>query len=362
MARTETTGLNFGCQVVSYGDVDETIERAVRAEAAGFDIITVPDHLFHPPQSEEFLVEPPWEAFTVLGAIAQRTDEATVLPGVTDSVRRHPTEIAHAVVTLDRMTDGRAGLGIGAGEAFNFVCMTDTGWDDPFTRFTEAISVIDGLWKTTPEELFSFEGEYFEIENAHMGLQPVQDLRPPLWVGGYGPSMRGFTGAVADGWFPWIHSPEQYEKDLQRVLTVAEDRGRDPESIDRAVMVPTSVAGDANDARRTAIESSRTRLALRPPLLSDMGYEDIAEETPIMRDMTFGVEEEKRLLTAAERIPDEAIDRICIAGDPDRAIDRVETFVDAGVDNLVLIPVGDFEETMAYYQEDIIPYFEALLD
>jgi alkanesulfonate monooxygenase SsuD/methylene tetrahydromethanopterin reductase-like flavin-dependent oxidoreductase (luciferase family) len=352
------TELNFGCQVVSYGDVQETIQHAVRAEAAGFDIVTVPDHLFHPPRSEEFLVDPPWEAFTVLGAIAQRTDDVTLLPGVTDSVRRHPTELAHASVTLDRMTDGRVGLGIGAGEAFNFVSIKDIDWDEPFTRFTEAVAVITGLWDSTPEELFSFEGEYFEIENAHMGLTPAHDSRPPLWVGGYGPSMRGFTGAIADGWFPWIYAPEQYEADLQRVLSVAEERDRDPASIDRAVMVPTSVASDGKQAREVAIERNRTSLALRPPLLADMGYADIAEETPIMWEMAFDEDQEARLLAAAERIPDEAVDRICVAGDPERAIERIEAFSDAGVDNLVLIPVGDFEETMTHYREEIIPYFE----
>ncbi|WP_248905584.1 LLM class flavin-dependent oxidoreductase [Halocatena marina] len=358
MTRFDANNIRLGCQIASYGNVSETVQRAVRAETAGFDIISVPDHLFHPTGSEEFLVDPPWEAFTILGAIAQQTDEVTLLPGVTDSVRRHPTELAHAIATLDRMTDGRAGLGIGAGEAFNFASIEDIDWDEPFTRFKETVSVIDGLWNSTPEELFTFEGEYFEIKRSHMGLKPAQDPRPPLWVGGYGPSMRGFTGAVADGWFPWIYSPEQYEADLQRVLDVAEDRNRSVESIDSALMIPTTVTDNSETARRAAIERNRTSLALRPPLLADMGYEDIAEETPIMWEMAFDEQQEAQLLEATERIPDDAVDQICVAGDPERAIERIEAFSTAGVDNLVLIPVGDFEETMTHYREEIIPYFE----
>jgi alkanesulfonate monooxygenase SsuD/methylene tetrahydromethanopterin reductase-like flavin-dependent oxidoreductase (luciferase family) len=358
MARSDTSDLDFGCQVVSYGDVGASIEQAVRAEAAGFDTITVPDHLFHPTGSEEFLVDPPWEAFTVLGAIAQRTDEVTLLPGVTDSVRRRPTELAHATATLDRMTDGRAALGIGAGEAFNFTPIKDIDWDEPFTRFRETVTVIDELWRSTPDDTFSFEGEHFEIENAHMGLKPAQNPRPPMWIGGYGRSMRGLTGAVADGWIPWIYSPSQYETDLQRVLSVATDRGRDPEAIDRAVMVPTTVYDDAEKARQAGIERNRTTLALRPPLLSQMGYEEIAEDTPNMWQMEFNEEQEARLLEAAERIPDEAVDDISVSGDPERAIKRIEAFANAGVDTLILIPVGDFEKTMTHYDEEIIPYFE----
>ncbi|SDK54894.1 LLM class flavin-dependent oxidoreductase [Natronorubrum texcoconense] len=358
MNGSDSNDLTFGCQVVAYGDVNGTIEQAKRAEDAGFDVLTLPDHLFHPTGSEEFLVEPPWEAFTVLGAIAQHTERATLMPGVTDSVRRHPTELAHAVATLDRMTNGRAGLGIGAGEAFNFVPIGDIDWDDPFTRFVEAVKVVDGLWTSTPDECFSFDGEFFQLEDAHMGLKPVQKPRPPLWVGGYGPSMRGFAGAVADGWFPWIHSPDQYAADLDRVLSVAEERGRDPDAIDRAVMVPTTVSEDADEAQAVGIERNRTSLALRPPLLADMGYEDIADDTPIMWEMAFDEEQERKLLAAAERIPDEAVDEVTVSGDPERAIERIEAFVDAGVDNLVLIPVGDFEETMRHYEETIIPYFD----
>ncbi|WP_010612632.1 LLM class flavin-dependent oxidoreductase [Halococcus hamelinensis] len=357
MNSLSSTDMSFGCQVVSYGDVGATVDQAVRAESAGFDTITVPDHLFHPTGSTEFLVDPPWEAFTVLGAIGQRTDEATLLPGVTDSVRRHPTELAHAITTLDRMTDGRAGLGIGAGEAFNFAPIADLDWENPYRRFREAVAVIDGLWESTPEEPLSFAGEYFDLDDAHMGLKPASEPRPPLWIGGYGPSMRGLTGAVADGWFPWIYSPDEYEADLQRVLEVAEDRGRDPESIDRAVMVPTTVTENADEARRTAIERNRTTLALRPPLLAAMGYEDVAENTPLMREMAFTDEQEERLLAAADRIPEEAVDAISVSGDPERAIERIEAFQDAGVDNLVVIPVGDFEETMTHYEEEIIPYF-----
>ncbi|WP_152043229.1 LLM class flavin-dependent oxidoreductase [Salinigranum salinum] len=357
MTRSNREELRFGCQIVSYDDVHTGIDRAVRAEAAGFDLLTVPDHLFHPTDSEDFLVDPPWEAFSVLGAMAQHTDEADLMPGVTDSVRRHPTELAHVTATLDRMTHGRAGLGIGAGEVFNFVSIKDIDWDDPFARFSEAVKVIDGLWMSTPDDRFSFAGEYFQLEEAYMGFKPVQQPRPPIWVGGYGPSMRGFTGAVADGWFPWIHSPDQYESDLQRVLDVAEERGRDPGAIDRAVMVPTTVTDDADEARQAGARRNRTNLALRPPLLAKMGFEEIAEETPIMYRMAFDDEQERRLLAAAERIPDHAVDEVTITGDPERAIERIEAFADAGVDNLVVIPVGDFEETMRHYEETIIPYF-----
>lgn len=351
-------GLNFGCQVITYGDVEGTIEAAKKVESAGFDLLGVPDHLFHPSNSEEFLTEPAWEAFSVLGAVARETERVELWPMVTDSVRRHPTELAHVIATIDHLSGGRAGFGIGAGESFNFSVIGDIDWSDPFTRFLETVKIVDGLWQSDPDDPLTFEGEFFQLNEADLGLKPVQHPRPPIWLGGYGHDMRGFAGAFADGWIPWVMTPEHYEEDLQRVLDVADDRGRDPDEIDRAVMVPTNVQADCDEALERGIENNRATLALRPPLLERMGYEEIAERAPLIREMDFTSEQQRQLLDAAERIPDEAVDQAIIAGDPERAIDRIETFADAGVDNLILVPIGHFEETVRHFEETIIPYFQ----
>jgi alkanesulfonate monooxygenase SsuD/methylene tetrahydromethanopterin reductase-like flavin-dependent oxidoreductase (luciferase family) len=49
---------------------------------------------------------------------------------------------------------------------------------------------------------------------------------------------------------------------------------------------------------------------------------------------------------------------VTVSGTPDEAIDDLERWVEAGLDNVVLIPVGDFEETMRHYEGTIIPHFE----
>lgn len=352
------TAVSFGCQVATYGDVRTAVERAIRAEAAGFDLVTLPDHLFHPTGSEEFLTEPPWEVMTTLGALAERTETVDLMPGVADSVRRHPTEMAHAIATLDRLTDGRAGFGIGAGEAFNFAPINDIDWRKPFTRFRECVSVITGLWQSTPADRFTFDGEYFSLTDAYLGFKPHQNPYPPLWIGGYGPKMRTLTGRIADGWFPWVYSPDVYADDLERVLDAAEKAGRNPDSLDRAVMIPSTVLADGDEARELALPRNRINLALRPPLLADMGYEAIAEDTPIMWEMAFDEDQSGRLTDAAARIPDAAVEEIGVVGDPETAIDQVQRFIDAGVSHLVIIPVGDVEATLANYESEVIPYFQ----
>jgi 5,10-methylenetetrahydromethanopterin reductase/phthiodiolone/phenolphthiodiolone dimycocerosates ketoreductase len=344
--------VRFGCQVVAYGDVHATVEQAALAEDCGFDTVTLPDHLFHPPHTEDYLVEPPWEVVTLLGAVAERTESVTLMPGVADTVRRHPTLLAHVTATLDRLSGGRAGLGVGAGEAFNLAPVPDLDWSKPFTRFRESLDVVEALFESTSEDPAAYHGEFFDLEGAYMGLKPVDD--PPLYVGGYGPKMRTLTGRRADGWFPWIYTPDAYERDLERVLEAAGDADREGE-IDRALMLPSSVSEDGDDALEAARARSKSNLALRPPLLESMGYGDLADAAPYMRDMAFDEAQTDQLDAVVEEIPDDAVDEIIAAGTPEAVIDQLQRFLDAGVTHPVIIPVGDTEETFRHYRETIIP-------
>ena len=84
----------------------------------------MPDHLFHP-KSDVFLSKAAWDVHALLGAIAATTRRIRMMPAVTDTVRRHPATTADFIATLDRISHGRAVLGIGAGELFNFEPLGD---------------------------------------------------------------------------------------------------------------------------------------------------------------------------------------------------------------------------------------------
>jgi alkanesulfonate monooxygenase SsuD/methylene tetrahydromethanopterin reductase-like flavin-dependent oxidoreductase (luciferase family) len=86
---------------------------AVRAEQAGYDRISVMDHVWQiahlgPPEHEML------EAYTALGFLAAKTERVKLLTVVTAVVYREPGLLAKAVTTLDVLSGGRAMLGIGA--------------------------------------------------------------------------------------------------------------------------------------------------------------------------------------------------------------------------------------------------------
>src|ERR1700744_2589268 len=110
-------GIHFG----SYGSVDDgaavfarLVEAALVAEEAGFDAISVPDHV-HQNQVGGGPASPMFEAYTVLGALALATSSAALFSLVSPVTLRTPGLLAKAVTSVDVISGGRAVLGVGAG-------------------------------------------------------------------------------------------------------------------------------------------------------------------------------------------------------------------------------------------------------
>jgi G6PDH family F420-dependent oxidoreductase len=151
----------------------ELISQAVRAEHAGFDFVEISDH-YHPWLDVQGHAPFAW---TVLGAIAARTERLGLATGVTcPSVRYHPAIIAQAAATLAIVSNNRFTLGIGAGERLNEHVV---GQGFPSVRgrqerLAEALDIINLLWQGGYR---SYEGKHLQLEDAR-----VFDLPDPLPV------------------------------------------------------------------------------------------------------------------------------------------------------------------------------------
>jgi alkanesulfonate monooxygenase SsuD/methylene tetrahydromethanopterin reductase-like flavin-dependent oxidoreductase (luciferase family) len=348
--------VKFGFQGISYPDVDQTLDWARRADEAGFDVAAMPDHLFHP-RSEVFLSKGAWDAHAVLGATAATTRNIRMMQAVTDTVRRHPATTAHFITTLDRISHGRAMLGIGAGELFNFQPLGDVVWERPVARLREALRVIRALWTATKEDPATFEGEYFSLKEAWLGLLPVQNPHPPIYVGGYGPKMKALVAEVADGWLPWLETPETYRRASDHIASEARKIGRDPAEIDMAVEIFTAITKDESEVARIAQRAS-IGMSLRQDLLRQMGYPGLADESVDVLRARFREEDWKKINSVAARIPPEAVKSLIVSGTPDQAIERLEEYRRAGVRTFILIsPTDLIYQNMAAYRDKIIPHF-----
>ena len=164
---------------------DRVVEQALAAEAAGFDLVTVMDHLYQiggiGPETDPML-----EAYTTLGALAAKTTKVKLATLVTGVTYRNPAMLAKMVTTLDVISKGRALLGIGA--AWNDSEHAGYGFEFPpiaqrMERLDEALTIIKRMFT---EEQPSFEGKYYRIENALNYPRPIQEGGPKIIVGGSG--------------------------------------------------------------------------------------------------------------------------------------------------------------------------------
>ena len=188
--------MKFGYKLSAEGfGPKELIQQAVRAEQAGFDFVEISDH-YHPWLDVQG--HSPF-AWTVLGAIAARTERIGLATGVTcPSVRYHPAIIAQAAATLAIVSDNRFTLGVGAGERLNehVVGQGFPSVRGRHERLREALEIIKLLWQGGYQ---SYEGKHLQLEDARVFDLP--DRLPVIAVAAGGRSAATMAAELGDGLF-----------------------------------------------------------------------------------------------------------------------------------------------------------------
>lgn len=153
------------------------------AEAAGIQRITVMDHFWQlpgiGPVEHEML-----EAYATLGFIAAHTEKALLHTLVTGVIYRHPSLLAKQISTLNVLSGGRLGLGIGA--AWNEEECKGLGFPFPpvaqrFRELEETIQICLQMWSDSEEP---YEGAIWQLERTLNSPQNV--TKPYLMIGGGG--------------------------------------------------------------------------------------------------------------------------------------------------------------------------------
>ncbi|MEZ4725908.1 MAG: LLM class flavin-dependent oxidoreductase [Caldilineaceae bacterium] len=202
-----------------FADPQLHVTLAVDAEQAGWDGYFVWDHIAWKRGATHVPVTDPW---IVLAAIAATTERMALGPLVTPLARRRPWKVARETVALDHLSKGRVilGVGLGAVAKTEFRALGEEGDDKIRGRqLDEALAVITGLWRGEP---FRYEGEFYQITEAHFLPTPVQTPHIPIWVAG---SWRGAhkrkpfrRAARYEGTFPFIPHREATPADFAEII------------------------------------------------------------------------------------------------------------------------------------------------
>jgi coenzyme F420-dependent glucose-6-phosphate dehydrogenase len=269
----------------------ELLDLAVLAEEKGFDSVWVSDH-YQPFRHTEG--HAPF-SLSWLGAATQRTRRVTLGTSVlTPTFRYHPSIIAQAFATLERLAPGRVILGIGTGESMNEVPVTGMEWPEfkvRFGRLKEAVELMRKLWQ---EDFVTYQGEYFQTKGVTLYDKPTAG-QVPIYVGASGEVAARFAGRVA------------------------------------------KVSYDHDRAR--AMEDTKLWAPLALPA------EDKA-----------GVEDPRELERRAKAIEDQAHRRWLVSDNAEEHLEQIRPYIELGFQELIFhSPTNDQEAFLALYSEEILP-------
>src|SRR5438105_9439932 len=215
------------------------LEVASIADELGFDLVGVQDH----PYQWRF-----YDTWTLLVAIAMRTERITVFPDVASLPMRPPAVLAKAAASLDVLGGGRAELGLGAGGFWDAIKAMGGAARTPgesVSALEEAIQVIRLMW--SGERNLKFDGRFYQLSGVNAGPKPAHDMG--LWLGAYRPRMLAITGRLADGWVPSLGyvKPDDLTTGNERIDEAARGAGRDPMSIRRILNYGYPIDADTAD-------------------------------------------------------------------------------------------------------------------
>ena len=232
-----------------------------RIADAGVDHLCVGDHI-------SFFVGAGSDGFISATALLAVQPELPVYVGLYLLPLRHPVPVARQLATIAQLAPGRLTLGVGIGgeDAHELeICGVD-----PTTRgrrMDESLLILRGLADGTP---FSFDGEFFALENALIMPAPMPSI--PLIVGGRSDAAIGRAARLGDGWLGIWVSPRRYAAVRERIACSAAEVGRDAGRFEHALNVWCGFG--------TTRENAREQLAAQMQRFYQMPFEPFERYSP----------------------------------------------------------------------------------
>lgn len=230
------------------------LSMAEAAEEAGFDGISLMDHLMQIPQVGREWEELP-EVFGALGFLAGRTTRLSLGALVTNVRLRNPALLAKMMATIDVLSGGRSFCGLGAGWLKSEQVAYGYEFESPgrrLDRLEDALMILPLMWGPGKA---TYQGKVESVVEAVCYPRPV--ARIPIIVGGRGPRTIKLAGSFADGLN--VVGTKNLREHVNLFRASAEKAGRDPDALEVSVLDIPLLGGDRSEVA-ALIEANRGRL------------------------------------------------------------------------------------------------------
>jgi probable F420-dependent oxidoreductase len=287
------------------------VEFAQRAEALGFDVLGCGEHVsFYVPTANTYIS---------LAVAAGATTRIKLMSTIV-LLPLYPAALAAKLgAALDVASNGRYMFGVGIGgeipREFE-ACGVPIKERGP--RTDEALQIIRKLWT---EETVTFEGRFNTLNEVSISPAPMQKPNPPIWVAGRRDAAMRRAAKYADGWLPYMYTPEMLANSIEKIHQFGVEHERDLSSFTPGRFIFTSVHKD----RQTAIDMAGARLGRQ-------------------------YSQDFSTLTG----------KYVLAGTPQDCRDRLEQYIDAGAKLVMLssaCPDEYINENIELIANEVIPPF-----
>jgi alkanesulfonate monooxygenase SsuD/methylene tetrahydromethanopterin reductase-like flavin-dependent oxidoreductase (luciferase family) len=305
---------------------DELLDVAEMADAA-----RVFEHVW---VGDQIMAKPRMESITLMAGIAARTRRVKIgVACMASFPSRHPVLLAYQWASLDLLSHGRMILGacMGVPESSNLarieqVNMGIMNAERP-PRLEEGITILRQLWT---EELVTFDGRFYKLQDAFVEPKPAQNP-PPIWMIG-NPGLRTAqthviernlrrVARLGDGWMTTAWPAEDFAELRRQICAYAKDYGRSFDDLPCALYYNINI----NDDREAAIQESQRFL------------EEYYTPITFSRDRVEGW---------------------VACGTPEQCIQQIQTFIKAGATDILLrFPSWDQNTQFKRCVEEVLPHF-----
>jgi probable F420-dependent oxidoreductase len=179
----------FGIVAAAARSAEEWVDKAHRAESLGYATLVIPDNL-------RYTLAP----LPALAMVAAATRTLRIGTYVLANDLRHPVLLAKDVATLDLLSGGRFELGLGAGrpDAAAENRMLGLPFDSGAVRVARLAESIGMVKALLAGQRVSSGGTYYDVADAEVSPQPLQQPRPPILVAGSGRQLLSLAAREAD--------------------------------------------------------------------------------------------------------------------------------------------------------------------
>jgi F420-dependent oxidoreductase-like protein len=327
--------MKLGLHIAYWGlglDAEEQLRLVLEAEDAGYDVVFVGEAYGS-------------DAATILTWIASKTSRIGIASGVFQIPARSAAMTAMTAATLDQLSEGRFRLGLGTSGP-----QVAEGWhgqrfDRPLGRTRDYVAIVR---KALTRERLEYEGKTMTLplpdgpgRSLKLTIGPYQD-RIPVYLAAIGPQNTALAGEIADGWMPVLFSPDHVDKVTPMLAEGAARAGRTADDIAITPLVYAAVDEDLDVARDAVRDMTALYVGgmgskeknFYNTLVRSYGFEEEAER---VQELYLGGEKE----AAKAALSDELLDTVCLCATPDSVGERLDGYAAAGVDTLLVNPIGD---------------------